>query len=241
MIVGRLYPLLLIWMVLTACMPESPVPQRIATYPRDPGGDWVLPAQPAGGHLLYEAYLALEVPDPEAASVEATRLTREFGGYPIHSYTSRVRGEESTTLELHIPPHNFEPARHSFRSLGNVVRETITGEWGGNQSGRESYARITLFLRRERPLFLPWTWVDWHPGVTLRRALGVSARLLGTLADALIWVVVLLGPIASIAWGISWVLRRRWGSRIRSGASGQERPPSDLVEDGITQGGNPDE
>ncbi len=197
--------------LLVSCTPEMPAPQQIAAYPQSSGGDWYLPVSPEGGRLVYDAYLALDVRDPEAAAAEANRLSQDYGGYLVNSYTSYIQGDPTITLEIRIPPHNFEAARRSFRSLGTLVRETVSGDWKEADSGWEVYAQFTLFFRqRAYPLSLPET-DSWHPGQTLQRALGISVRLLGFVVDLVIWVVVILGPFALLGWAAVWIYRRLQG------------------------------
>ena len=56
------------------CTPPSSEPQQIAAFPQSPEGDWYLPARPEGGRLVYDAYMALEVRDPEASAAEAIHI-----------------------------------------------------------------------------------------------------------------------------------------------------------------------
>ena len=84
---------------LASCTPEAPVPQQIAAYPQSPGGDWYVPAPPGGGRLVYDAYLALDVRDPEAAAAEAGRISQDYGGYLVNSYTSYTQGAPTTTIK----------------------------------------------------------------------------------------------------------------------------------------------
>lgn len=236
-LIRLLFSLSVLAAMAAACAPRTPDPQQIATYPQSPQGDWFLPAQPAGGSLVYDAYIALEVRDPETASAEAIRIAEDLGGYLVNSHTSTIDGRAAITLELRVPPHNFEAARWSFRSMGDLIRETVTGDWDGGGSGWEPYAQITLFFRRVTPSFSLRGLTDWRPAETLRRALAVSARLLGYLVDVLIWAVVLVGPFALIGWAIAWVVRRGRGSLPSSEGSTPSKKDEDLSE----QGENSDE
>ncbi|MDX1435353.1 MAG: DUF4349 domain-containing protein [Anaerolineales bacterium] len=198
----------LIAVLFAACSPGGPGPQQIASYPQSTGPDWSLPVQPGGGHLVYSAYIALELRDPEATSNKAIHIARDYGGYLVNSYTSRSNYEESVTVEVHIPPRHFEAARRAFRGLGDIVRETVTGEESSHPAGWDGYAQITLFLRRQPPRFTVWQDIGWNPGETLSEALKVSGRLLGFTVDLLIWLVVILGPFVLIAGAAVWVARR---------------------------------
>ena len=245
MITQRVYRLLFSLSILVgiaaACAPKGPAPQQIATYPQSPGGEWFLPAQPAGGRLVYDAYIALDVPNPEAASRKAIQIAQDYGGYLVNSYTSFPNGGESISLELRIPPHNFEAARWSFRTLGVLARETVTGEWEGGRPGWEEYAQFTLYFQRQDAPFSLRQVIGWNPGETLRQALTISARLLGFFVDLLIWVVVILGPFALIGWGVAWIARRGRESRAGSEPLSESPKTSKHHETSPEQGGNPDE
>jgi hypothetical protein len=220
------------------CTPEMTSPQQIAAYPQSPGGDWYLPVQPGGGQLVYDAYLALDVRDPETAAAKANRIAEDYGGYLANSYTSFSNGGATITLELRIPPHNFESARRSFRTLGVLVRETVTGEWEDERPGWEQYAQFTLFFRRKTSTFsLPQT-IDWHPGDTLLQALEISIRLLGFVVDLLIWIVVILGPFALIGWVVAWLLRRMQPSSEQANSIDNS---SKVQEKSSDKGGIPNE
>jgi hypothetical protein len=232
-----LFILVIIGGLLASCSPEAPTPQQIAAYPQSSGRDWYLPPAHEGGGLVYEAYLALDVRDPEAAAAEAERMAQDFGGYLINSYASYSQGTPTITLELRVPSHMFDAARQSFRSLGTLVRETVSGEWNNDYADWERYGQFTLFFRQQTyPLSLPEP-LDWNPGRTLQRALGLSVRLMSILIDLLIWVVVILGPFALVGWTVLWITRRLPRAAAESGPAASQDPESQELDSSSETGG----
>jgi hypothetical protein len=188
--------------------------------------------------LVYDAYLALDVGDPETEAGEAVRIAQDYGGYLVNSYTGNTNGQAAVTLEFRLPPGSFEAALRSFRGLGIVLRETVSGEWIEDGSGWEPYARIIIFLGQKRSPFNLGEEVGWNPGETLRQALVVSARLVGFFVDLLIWGLVVLGPFVSVILGIAWITKRSRGSWKTPGPALEN---SKSLENNSKQGGYPHE
>jgi hypothetical protein len=101
---------------------------------------------------------------------------------------------------------------------------------------RAAYSTISVQLSPERPTPTPTatptptptpTPVAWRPGETLSEAGGVLTSILKGLVDAVIWIIIVLGPflvpVALLAWLVIWLRRRA----RRKSAPPKEPPPVD--------------
>ena len=188
----------------------------IAEYPAGKQPDSVEPIWPPlpEFRLVYYAFLALEVSNLERAVSKAETLAYELGGYLVRSDAWDREGRKQVTLVFALPMPNFEEFRKSLFDLGRLQTERVWGEWVHSAPGALSnYAEVTVQLLARG---IPWPGLPidgWNPGRTFIRAIDVFLAIFGTLADVLIWIGVVLGPFALLAW-LGWKLALRLRRRL---------------------------
>jgi hypothetical protein len=190
--------ILLLGLSLAACAPGQATPQLIASYPSEGGSQGYSP--PA--QYVYDAYLELEVRNVESAAERAEELAGEYGGYLERSQSWRSDGSQHASLVLAVPAPNFEALLDRLAGLGTPLSQNISGQWVNAGSQWAVYSEITLQLHQKGPNWPSISLGDWQPLHTLQQALGVSANIFGFLLDVLIWVLVVIGPFALLAWGL---------------------------------------
>ena len=210
-----MYPLrkialtLLMAPMLFGCSAQGP--RLIAAYP---GGDQPAAIEQAWPPLLefrlvYYAFLVLEVRDLDRAVSKAEAMAYEQDGYLLRSDAWDRDGRKQVTLVFALPMPNFEEFRKSLSDLGRLQTERVWGEWVRSGPGAlPNYAEVTvqLLARGIAGVGLPLD--GWNPGRTFGRAFDVFLAIFGTLADVLIWIGVVIGPFALLAW-LGWRLALR--------------------------------
>lgn len=189
--------------LLAACSPGSS-PQLIGSYPRSG-------MPPADVRVVYNTYLTLTVRDVDAAAAQAADYAAAYGGYLAGSRAWYESSRKYMSVTLAVPAPNFEGLRQAVLGLGTLESENLSGQprpIGGDDW--QTFTNITVDLRPAAgvPLPPPLPAPGWDPGRTLARALGTSYALLGFVVDILIWVLVVGGPFALLAWLVRWAWRR---------------------------------
>lgn len=182
--------------VLAAERPRPAQITPIAVYP------------PSAG-VVYQAELELLTSDVDQAASQASRWTYELAGAVESSTSWYVQQQKFIRLELSVPISNYERLRASLLTLGQVVRETSSGQpIFPPQPGGYPDSRITLQL--DPAAFPPplQQVTGWRPLQTLQRAWQVFLRIFGFLADLLIWALVVAGPFILIG-AVIWRFIRR--------------------------------
>jgi hypothetical protein len=186
-------------------------PQLIGTYPKESSSSSYAPP-PANLLVVYNAYLELEVSDPDAAARQATRLVYDHGGYLVSSDTWYSEGRKFTTLTLAVPVAQFDPVHQALLDLGQLVREDISGDRvnaGPGTDGWNTYSNITLQLRpASGGVHISLPSLSWNPVQTVRQAFGVFASIFTFLVDIAIWLLVVVGPFVLMGWGAVALVKR---------------------------------
>jgi hypothetical protein len=198
---------LAVWLALAAC---SGGPRLIGAYPKDTRPT-PYASPPANLLMVYNAYMELEVADPGAAAELATRQVCSLGGYLISLDRWAAEGRQNVTLTLAVPVTQFDAAHAGLRGLGRLVREDVAGEWAHSDiRGDEGNAFSTFTVQfRAAPVFrLPVPASGWNPVRTFEQAWGVFAAIFAFGVDLVIWVVVVGGPFALMAWGAVALLKK---------------------------------
>lgn len=193
-------------LLLAACSPGG-APRLIGAQPRSG-----VPV-PANAHVVYTAYLTLEVADVDAAADRAVGYAGDYGGYLVESRAWTSEGRRYETLTLAVPVPNFDGLRAALLGLGTLVSETVSSE--PKPIGRDdwnTFTHIVVELQPARSVIAlpapPRLW-GWDPGRTFSQAFGVTFGIFAFLADVLIWVVVVIGPFALAGWLVWRLVRRR--------------------------------
>lgn len=197
-------------LLLAACSPSA-TPQLISTYPRADGPP---PTAPFPGRLIvYNADLTLEAADVDSAANRAAQLASDYGGYLIDSRAWYQGERKYAALTLAVPVPHFDSLRQSLLGLGTLVSESVSGEPKPiHTADWNTYSTITLRLQSSAPSFrFEWpalpTW-GWSPARTFTQAFGVFFAIFAWLVDALIWIVVVIGPFALMGLGLRALARR---------------------------------
>lgn len=199
---------------LTACASPGETKQ-IAAYPHEPR-DPIQPAPlPAGVFIVYNAYLELEVSDPDRSAARAIRLVEGHGGYMVGSRSWTVAGRKAVSLELALPATSYDLVRNTLLREGELISERAIGEliepvYGGAPWLR--YSRIHLQLWQKPPLLAAHPSLGWSPVYTFQRAFAFFGRIFAFLVDAMIWSVVVCVPFILMGWGV-WALIHRLRGR----------------------------
>ncbi len=184
--------------LLTACSPHliaaQPREKAIATYPA-----------PVYPQSTCTATLELGVTDVAESEAALAEIAAQHNGYVQEATAWYENDQRHSAVTLRIPAYAFQAARTEVRALGRV-----RDEWGQASPCRPGtgYAQITVYLHPKSGGSPPS-----RPLRTLQRAWGVTLTLFGYLLDALIWLTVVGGPIALLAWGAYTLYRK-----IRRGA-----------------------
>lgn len=199
--------------VIAACAPRASTaaveaPRQVASYPKyeqiNP-----LPApypEPPSG-LTYNGVMQVRVDQLGAAGEKAAWLVGYYGGY-VESTSGIASGGATLSMVMVFPTERFDALRNELTGLGVVEDES----WNASQARwpANAWSRLTLNLRQRPQIALPPPPVirGWDPSATFQAALGVFLRIFGFLVDLLIWIVVVLGPFALLAW-LAWRVMRR--------------------------------
>ncbi len=209
-------PRLIGWVVglavtaLAACS-GSATPQLIGAHPKGgqptsipPRTTWV---------AVSNAYLNLEVADPDAAARQATQEAYDLGGYPVSSQAWYQAGRRHITLTLAVPAAQFEAARNALLGLGRLLSESGSSDWVAGGNGLNEWNTFSHISVQFQPAYAParlpsWPSFGWNPVRTFQSAFGVFASIFSFLVDGAIWITVVLGPFVLIALGLRALLRR---------------------------------
>ncbi|GAB4521215.1 MAG: hypothetical protein Fur0018_01480 [Anaerolineales bacterium] len=179
--------------LLTACAPHliaaQPREKAIATYPA-----------PVYPQSTCAVTLELAVADVPASEAALAKIAARYDGYVQDVSTWYENGQRHSAVTLDVPAYAFQAARTDVRSLGSLLNE-----WGGASPCRTNsgYAQITAYLHPHTDETPPS-----RPLRTLQSAWRVTRTLFGYLLDALIWLTVVGGPIALLAWGAYTLYRK---------------------------------
>jgi hypothetical protein len=176
-------------------------PRQIASYPKEePVTLSTYPNLPET--YTYDAYLELESHYPDSSASRAIKLTEEYGGYLVDSRSWWVDEEEHINLVLRVPAANFDKLYGELLLLGDEISEHIYGTWDGRGDGWSIYSQISLQIHPKQSVLEGISLGRWRPVDTLQKAWSVSTSIFGFLLDALIWLVVVVGPFVLIGLGI---------------------------------------
>jgi len=196
-------------LILFGCSAKGP--KLIAEYPAGNQSTSIKPAWPTlhEFRLVYYAFLVLEVSNLDRAASKAEAIAYDYGSYLVRSDSWSREGRKQVTLVFAVPMPNFEDFRQALMDLGKLQTERVWGEWVQHSpSNLPNYAEVTLQLQSRR-LDWPSLPIDgWNPGRTFERAVEVFVKIFGFILDILIWVAVVLGPFALLAW-LGWKLAIR--------------------------------
>ena len=166
---------------------------------------------------------------------EAMRRLREIGHVMGENATGTDVSDEFTDLNSRLRNLEATEARvRSFLEKATTVEESlrinqqlsditdqieqVKGRMGYLE-GRSAYSTITTYLVPERPTptVTPTatprptpTPISWQPGNTFKRASQVLGRLVRKVGDTVIWLVVVVAPLALGVILALWVIRRVW-------------------------------
>lgn len=199
---------LVAWLALAACSGTGP--QLIGTYPKQTSST-TYATPPPDLRLVYNAYVDLEVADPDATAKQAVIVAEVYRGYLVNSDTWTSDGQRYTTLTLGVPVEHFDDVHAAVLRLGRVVRDEMTGDPADANLRMDEgtvFTNITLQLHTAiGPQFHLPAW-GWNPVQTAEQAFGVFASVFTVVADVVIWVVVVLGPFVLMGWGAVSLVRK---------------------------------
>lgn len=192
--------LLVLTSALAACSSGGPV--QIATYPRS------TPSSQNFVNRIYDTSLELEVADVDRAAKMAIRLVDRCGGWLIESSSSTWDGTTQTTLLLAVPAYRAETFRSSLLNLGTPLQQHTTSRLTGEPIGdQNTFSYFTIEFRSRDRLQSNFPQPGWRPLQTLVRAWSVARTIFGFLVDAMIWILVILGPFILIGLAVRSFLR----------------------------------
>jgi hypothetical protein len=196
---------------LTACSGVSQ-PQLIASYPSkgEPQGQPVSHEQ-----FVYDAFMEMEVWNPEAAVERAEERADDYGGYRVSSQSWTQDGQQHIQLVLAVPAPNYEALHQALLDLGTLQSEHVSGQWVSSRYGSDwsVYSEITITFHpkfSDRPVIVS---TGWNPVRTLENAWRVFVTIFSFLVDILIWVTVLVGPFILMGLGLRVVIRKLRAAR----------------------------
>jgi hypothetical protein len=196
---------------LVACSGASD-PQLIAAYPSNANPK----DQPASAEqFVYDAFMELEVWNPEAAAERAEERAYDCGGYLVSAQSWTQAGQKHIQLVLAVPAPNYEALHQAIQDLGALQSEHVSGQWVSSRYGSDwsVYSEITVTFHPKsssRPVIAA---SGWNPVRTLERAWRVFVTVFSFLVDVLIWVTVLVGPFILMGLGLRVIIRKLRAAR----------------------------
>lgn len=178
-------------------MPEAGGPVPLASAPLNvpPGAP-----QPPTPSIVYDAFIELEVGDPYAVSERAAKLAERYGGYLVDSQSWRSDGQVHVSVTLAAPAPNYAALHADLLDLGKLLSEQVSGRWSRSyDSDWGVTSQITLRLTPASFAWPEFPETGWNPLRTASQAFEVFLTVFGFLADALIWLLVLVGPFVTLA------------------------------------------
>ena len=201
--------IVLLTLGLAACSGAGP--QLISTYPKETGPATYAPP-PANLLVVYNAYMELEVSNPDVTAEQATRLVYDHSGYLVSSDSWYSDGRKCTTLTLAVPAAQFDSVHNALLNLGKLVREEISGDRVNAGSGADSWTTFSNITLQLRPAsggsYISLPSFGWNPARTFEQAFAVFASIFTCLVDIVIWVVVIIGPFVLMGWGAMALVKR---------------------------------
>jgi hypothetical protein len=159
--------------------------------------------------VIYTTTIELEVNKVDKANGRVREIAYQQGGYMSESQSWYQDGEEHVMLELVVPVYRFETVHNLLLDLGDVKNERLFGKLvEPGDYPRQDYTHIVVFLHPKTSTGLWQHLPDWRPLRTLTQAWEVFLSISGFILDVAIWLVVVVGPFALIAWGIRRLFRR---------------------------------
>jgi hypothetical protein len=196
---------------LAACSGASQ-PQLIASYPSqaEPQGQPVTHEQ-----FVYDAFMEMEVWNPEAAAEHAEERVYDCGGYLVSSQSWTQDGQQHIQLVLAVPAPNYEALHQAVLDLGVLQSEHDSGQWVSSRYGSDwsVYSEITVTFHpkfSDTPVIVS---TGWNPVSTLENAWRVFVTIFSFLVDILIWVTVLVGPFILMGLGLRVIIRKLRAAR----------------------------
>jgi hypothetical protein len=187
-------------LVLAAC---SQAPELIAAYPVSGTSHQ---NSPHADPYHYEAVISMDVRDVDDAEESIARLAQDFNGYMTGTSSYWVGEQKYSDLTLELPFNRYNDFRQALDRIGDVTHERLSS-YTSYSSGSWDDTRVTISLspNQETPIKLP---SGWRPLTTLESAFQVFLTVFGFIVDILIWIVVVAGPFALLAWIIVRIVRR---------------------------------
>jgi hypothetical protein len=202
---------------LGAC--STSTPKLIASAPSSNATSTIPYQSPNKGDVIYISYIEMEAYDINLTADRAAHLALNWGGYASPPSSWYVNGHLRTSVELSIPPAGFEGFRQELLKLGRLISERTSGSLS-TYGDSHPYAKVTLVLHPASPYGSRYKPPGYYPPLsqsspdfsrplrTIRAALGISTAIFAFLLDALIWMIVVVGPFFLIGWA-TWVLSRK--------------------------------
>jgi hypothetical protein len=183
----------------------SATPQLIAAYPggSQSSGSVVSPNQFIPTPAPCSAIIEVEVPNLEAAVGRASELAASYSAYVTSLNSWSDNRYKLTNLTIVAPQPGFNSLRSRLLELGSPLDDSLLGN---PEYSSLAYCQISLTLA-QKTTGLPS--IGWDPIHTLKHALSLSVSIFGFLVDALIWIVVVLGPFVLMGLGVRALLKRR--------------------------------
>ncbi len=196
---------------LAACSGASN-PQLIAAYPSKAN-----PMNPPASdeQFVYDAFMEMEVWNPEAAAERSEERAYDYGGYLVSAQSWTQAGQKHISLVLAVPAPNYEALHQVIQDLGTLQNEHVSGQWVSSRYGSDwsVYSEITVTFHPKssgRPVIAA---TGWNPVHTLERAGRVFVTIFSFLVDILIWVTVLVGPFILMGLGLRVIIRKLRAAR----------------------------
>jgi hypothetical protein len=195
--------LMLLALCLAACA-GSATPQLIASYPGGSQGSNQAASPngfvPTPGPC--SVFIEVEVSDLETAVGRASDLASSYGATITSQQSWTFNGRKSTSLTIVVPQTGLYDLRRRLLQLGSPLGDSLLGD---PAYSRPVYCQISFTMTHKTPTHLS---IGWNPILTLKQALCLSVTIFSFLADALIWITVVVGPFVLMGLGVRALLRR---------------------------------
>ena len=178
-------------------------PDLIGAYPaRVDQSGWV-ESLPDAAQIVYHATIDLQVRSVPNSVEDLKDLAHEHGGYLTSAQTWYDDHDENATVVIGVPAFNFDLLYDDVLRLGTLESESLRGElepYRGRDWDESIMSTITVHLS-EKGASMRLEWPNWHAANTFEQAFGVASALFRFLLDAVIWIVVVVGPFVLLGWG----------------------------------------
>lgn len=199
---------------------------RVTQMAADYGG-YVISSQTTerGGYQ----YAALQIAVPSAQFENALNQLRDLGVKVLHENASgqdvsaeyvdlrsRLTNLEATAARVREFLADAETVEESLRVNQQLSEleaqiEQVKGQMKYYE-GRAAFSTISITLTPQIGPVTPEPEPAWNPGETFERASEVLIKLVQTVADLLIWLIVVFGPFAligALVLGLGWRVLRK--------------------------------